>query len=235
MSTPLPADNHARHASERQPAISAAMEDYLKAIYRLQQGDERVNTLALAGELQLSGPSVTNMVKRLAELGLVEHNRYYGVRLTDAGTRVALEVIRHHRLLELYLAEAMGFEWDKVHDEAERLEHHVSSEFESRMDELLGHPEYDPHGDPIPSARGTLPESAWHPLDEVPAGSTVILRRVSDRDSEHLRYLSEIGLAPGARFEVIAADAEGDWRIRTETGEHAIPADFTAGMQVERV
>jgi len=235
MSTPLPADNHARHASDRQPAISAAMEDYLKAIYRLQQGDdERVTTLALAAELQLSGPSVTNMVKRLAELGLVEHNRYYGVRLTDTGTRVALEVIRHHRLLELYLAEAMGFEWDKVHDEAERLEHHVSSEFESRMDELLGHPEYDPHGDPIPSVQGTLPESAWHALAEEPAGSVVILRRVSDRDSEHLRYLAEIGLVPGTRFQVTAAAPEGDWRIRTHSGEFAIPAALTAGMQVER-
>jgi DtxR family Mn-dependent transcriptional regulator len=232
MSTPSPADNHARHASERQPAISAAMEDYLKAIHRLQQGDERVTTLALAGELQLSGPSVTNMIKRLAELGLVEHNRYYGVRLTDAGTRVALEVIRHHRLLELYLAEAMGFEWDKVHDEAERLEHHVSSEFESRMDELLGHPEYDPHGDPIPSVQGTLPDAAWHPLAEEPAGSIVILRRVSDRDSAHLRYLAEIGLVPGARFEVMSA--EGDWRIRAESGEHIIPVALTTGMQVER-
>jgi len=210
------------------------MEDYLKAIYRLQQGEERVTTLELAGELQLSGPSVTNMVKRLAELGLVEHSRYYGVRLTDAGTRVALEVIRHHRLLELYLSEAMGFEWDKVHEEAERLEHHVSSEFESRMDELLGHPEYDPHGDPIPSAKGTLPDAAWHPLAEEPAGSDVVLRRVSDRDSEHLRYLSDIGLVPGTRFEVLSTDDEGDWQIRTESGDHAIPTDLTAGMQVER-
>ncbi len=234
MSTPSPADNHARHASDPQPTISAAMEDYLKAIYRLQQGDQRVTTLALAGELQLSGPSVTNMIKRLAELGLLEHNRYYGVRLTDAGTRVALEVIRHHRLLELYLAEAMGFDWDKVHEEAERLEHHVSSEFESRMDELLGHPEYDPHGDPIPSVQGTLPEAAWHPLTEEPAGATVVLRRVSDRDSGHLRYLAEIGLVPGTHFEVLSADTEGEWRIRTESGEHAIPAALTAGMQVER-
>lgn len=231
MSIPSPADNHAR---ESRPPITAAMEDYLKAIYRLQQGDDRVTTLELAGELRLSGPSATNMIKRLAELGLVEHNRYYGVRLSDAGARVALEVIRHHRLLELYLAEAMGFDWDKVHEEAERLEHHVSSEFESRMDELLGHPEYDPHGDPIPSVQGTLPDAAWHPLSEEPAGSEVVLRRVSDRDSEHLRYLSEIGLVPGTRFKVVAADAEGEWRIRTESGEYPIPAALTAGMQVER-
>lgn len=234
MSTPSSPDNHARRTSESRPPITAAMEDYLKAIHRLQQGDERVTTLALAGELHLSGPSVTNMVKRLAELGVVEHNRYYGVRLTDAGTRVALEVIRHHRLLELYLAEAMGFDWDKVHEEAERLEHHVSREFETRMDELLGYPEYDPHGDPIPSVQGIVPEAAWHPLAEEPAGSTVILKRVSDRDSEHLRYLSEIGLVPGTRFEVIDVDTERGWRIRTDTGDHDIPAELTVGMQVAR-
>jgi DtxR family Mn-dependent transcriptional regulator len=233
MSTPAPSDNHARHASVRQPTISAAMEDYLKAIHRLQQAQERVPTLALAAELGLSGPSVTNMVKRLAELSLVEHNRYYGVRLTDAGNRVALEVIRHHRLLELYLAEAMGYEWDKVHAEAERLEHHVSSEFESRMDELLGHPEYDPHGDPIPSVQGTVPNAAWHSLAEEPVGAEVILRRVSDRDSEHLRHLAEIGLVPGTHFRVISAPDDGDWRIRTEAGEFDIDASLAAGLQVE--
>jgi DtxR family Mn-dependent transcriptional regulator len=211
------------------------MEDYLKAIHRLQQGDERVTTLALAAELGLSGPSVTNMVKRLAELSLVEHNRYYGVRLTDAGARVALEVIRHHRLLELYLAEAMGYDWDKVHEEAERLEHHVSTEFEARMDELLGHPEYDPHGDPIPSVQGEMPSSEWHPLSTEPAGASVILRRVSDRDSEHLRFLAEIALVPGSPFEVVACDTEtGDCEIQTGTGRHRIPSALASGMQVER-
>lgn len=228
-----PADNHARQTG--QPAISAAMEDYLKAIYRLQQDEDRVTTLALASELGLSGPSVTNMVKRLAELSMVEHSRYYGVRLTESGTKVALEVIRHHRLLELYLAEAMGFDWDKVHDEAERLEHHVSTEFERRMDELLGHPEYDPHGDPIPSRQGELPTSAWHPLDQEPDGSTVILRRVSDRDSEHLRHLMEIGLVPGVVFTVLDTDAEADTRRIDMDGEtHRIPGRLAAGMQVER-
>jgi DtxR family Mn-dependent transcriptional regulator len=235
MPGPLPADNHARQPEPRHTTISAAMEDYLKAIHRLQQGEERVTTLALASELGLSGPSVTNMVKRLAELGLVEHSRYYGVRLTDSGIKIALEVVRHHRLLELYLAEAMGFEWDKVHEEAERLEHHVSSEFEERMDELLGHPTHDPHGDPIPTLEGNIPSSEWHPLSSEPAGTTVILRRVSDRDSDHLRYLAEIGLVPGTSFFVVACDNDtGDCDIQIGQLTHTIPGLLAAGMQVDR-
>ena len=232
------ADNHARQAGQPagNPGISAAMEDYLKAIYRLQQIDDRVTTLNLAGELGLSGPSVTNMVKRLADLSLVEHNRYHGVHLTETGTKMALEVIRHHRLLELYLAEALGYDWDKVHDEAERLEHHVSSELETRIDELLGHPEYDPHGDPIPSLQGEVPSSAWHRLSEERPGSEVVLRRVSDRDSEHLRFLGEIGIVPGSTFELTDIDtSNGDRAIRTNEGSQVIPEDVASGMQVERV
>lgn len=238
MSSPSPADNHARQSSRGSDAltISAAMEDYLKAIHRLQLDEGRVTTQALAAELGLSGASVTNMMKRLAELGLVEHSRYYGVRLTEAGTKVALEVIRHHRLLELYLAEAMGFAWDKVHEEAERLEHHVSNEFESRMDELLGHPEYDPHGDPIPSRQGQLPSSKWHPLTDESSGASVILRRVSDRDSDHLRFLMDIGLTPGVEFEVVGGhEAGSDVQVRLEDDTHAIPEQLAAGMQVEHV
>ena len=233
MSDASPADNHARQHSQQ--TISVAMEDYLKAIYRIQQDQDRVTTQALATELGLSSASVTNMVKRLADLSMVEHNRYYGVRLTEAGTKVALEVIRHHRLLELYLAEAMGFEWDKVHDEAERLEHHVSTEFETRMDELLGHPEYDPHGDPIPSRQGELPSSEWHPLNEEPAGSTVVLRRVSDRDSDHLRFLTEIGMSPGVTFTVLESDSDsGDLQIGLDGATHRIPESLAGSMQVER-
>ncbi len=236
MPGPTPADNHARQSGSLHSTISPAMEDYLKAIYRLQQGDDRVTTLALAAELGLSSPSVTNMVKRLAELSLVEHSRYYGVRLTDAGTKIALEVIRHHRLLELYLADAMGYDWDKVHEEAERLEHHVSREFESRMDELLGHPQYDPHGDPIPTRQGKMPRASWQPLSDQRPGTKVVLRRVSDRDSDHLRFLSEIGLAPGTDLEVVTCEPDdGDCRIRTETGAHTIPGELASCMQVERI
>lgn len=233
MTETISGDNHARRV-DGDATISAAMQDYLKAIYRLQQGEDRVTTLNLAAELGLSGPSVTNMIKRLADLSFVQHNRYHGVRLTPSGERVALEVVRHHRLLELYLAEAMGFDWDKVHEEAERLEHHVSSEFESRMDELLGHPEFDPHGDPIPSRRGDLPPTSWVLLSELPAGSRAILRRVSDRDSEHLRHLAEINLLPGALVEVTdQGNADETFSIRVANRRHAIPIHLAASMQVE--
>lgn len=231
-------DNHARQPgpAPSNPGISAAMEDYLKAIYRLQRVDERVTTLKLAGELGLSGPSATNMIKRLAELSLVEHNRYYGVHLTPAGEKVALEVVRHHRLLELYLAEAMGYDWDKVHDEAERLEHHVSTEFEERMDELLGHPQYDPHGDPIPTRFGDLPREEWLQLNEVQPGTDVILRRVSDRDPEHLRFLAEIGVVPGSVFKLQSLHTKGGhYTILTADGPHTIPADLAVHMQVEHL
>jgi DtxR family transcriptional regulator, Mn-dependent transcriptional regulator len=237
MSRLPPSDNHARLTSRGDDAqtISAAMEDYLKAIYRLQQDYARVTTQALSAELGLSGASITNMIKRLAELGLVEHSRYFGVRLTETGTKVSLAVIRHHRLLELYLADAMGFEWDKVHEEAERLEHHVSHEFESRMDELLGHPEYDPHGDPIPSRHGELPSDEWHPLIDEPSGSTVILRRVSDRDSQHLRFLARIGLTPGVTFKVVDAGDVTGVDVVLGGSPHTIPASLAAGMHIERI
>lgn len=230
-------DNHARQIA-REHGISVAMQDYLKAIYRLQQDDDRVTTLNLANELGLSGPSATNMIKRLAELALVEHSRYHGVRLTPSGGKIALEVIRHHRLLELYLAEAMGFDWDQVHEEAERLEHHVSAEFETRMDELLGHPKFDPHGDPIPSRLGDVPPTQWVWLSELPNGSKAILRRVSDRDSQQLRFLSEIGLVPGEILDVVDAVAEhdGDSRVIIISGRRqAIPSQLAASMQVEPV
>ena len=230
-----PPDNHARQV-DHDFGISAAMQDYLKAIYRLQQVDDRVTTLNLANELGLSGPSVTNMMKRLADLSLVVHNRYHGVRLTRSGEKVALEVIRHHRLLELYLAEAMGFDWDKVHEEAERLEHHVSTEFEAKMDELLGHPEFDPHGDPIPSRLGSIPSTTWIPLSKLPVGANAVLRRVSDRDSEHLRFLAEIGLLPGALVEIVSMrDERQACVVRVGSEPHAIPDDLAASMQVERL
>src|SRR4051794_36593109 len=139
------------------------MEDYLKAVYRLRDSvdpGEQVTTQRLADELGVTGPSVTNMVKRLAEMRLLSHTRYHGVDLTPAGEKIALEVIRHHRLLELYLAETLGYPWDEVHAEAERLEHHVSDELEARMDSALGFPTTDPHGDPIPSVEGVISEVA---------------------------------------------------------------------------
>ncbi|HEY8475676.1 MAG TPA: metal-dependent transcriptional regulator [Chloroflexota bacterium] len=182
--------------------ISHAMEDYLKTIYKLQRGQEVVSTSAIAEQLRVSPASATNMIKRLAELKLLEHNPYRGVALTPAGEKIALEVLRHHRLLELYLREALGYSLDQVHDEAERLEHSISEEFEARVDELLGFPTVDPHGDPIPTKDGVLHDPEHVALADVEAGQEVVVRRVSDRDPHRLRYLVEIGLLPGERVEL---------------------------------
>jgi DtxR family Mn-dependent transcriptional regulator len=205
------------------PQVTHAMEDYLKAVYRLREQGGTITTQRISEELGVTGPSVTNMVKRLAELRLLAHERYMGVELTPTGERIALEVIRHHRLLELYLAETMGFSWDQVHDEAERLEHHLSDEFESRLDTMLGHPTHDPHGDPIPSAEGVVPTLAGLPLQDLPIGADAHVTRVADRDSDRLRYLGELGLYPGAPVHVLECmPFEGPLRVRVGDREHII-------------
>jgi len=185
------------------PHVSHAMEDYLKAAYRLTMDGKPATTQLLADELGVSGPSVTNMVKRLDEMRLVRHTRYQGVELTPAGEKIALEVVRHHRLLELYLAETLGYPWDQVHEEAEKLEHHLSDELEARMDSALGFPTRDPHGDPIPTREGLVPHNVDLPLAELASGTSAQVIRVSDRDAEQLRYLAELGLVPGARVRVV--------------------------------
>jgi DtxR family Mn-dependent transcriptional regulator len=205
------------------PHVTHAMEDYLKAVYRLKEQGGTITTQRISEELGVTGPSVTNMVKRLAELRLLEHERYMGVELTPAGEKIALEVIRHHRLLELYLAETMGFSWDKVHAEAERLEHHLSDEFESKLDSMLGHPTHDPHGDPIPSPDGIVPLLSGIPLQDLPLGAPAMVNRVADRDSDRLRYLGELGLYPGAPVMVMERmPFEGPLRIRVGHAEHII-------------
>lgn len=205
------------------PHVTHAMEDYLKAVYRLKEQGGTITTQRISEELGVTGPSVTNMVKRLAELRLLEHERYMGVELTPAGEKIALEVIRHHRLLELYLAETMGFSWDKVHAEAERLEHHLSDEFESKLDSMLGHPTHDPHGDPIPSPDGVVPLLSGIPLQDLPLGAPALVNRVADRDSDRLRYLGELGLYPGAQVMVLERmPFEGPLRIRVDDREHII-------------
>ncbi len=189
------------------PPITPPVEDYLKAIYALSRedlGDERVSTSAIAERMQVSAASATNMMQRLAELKLVDYVPYQGVSLTEAGEKIALEVIRHHRLLELYLAEALGYSWDAVHDEAERLEHVISEEFEDRIDAMLGHPTTDPHGHPIPPKAGPMVPTGEHrPLSEVDVGELVVVRRVHDRDGEALRDLSNLELFPGVELTVV--------------------------------
>ncbi len=216
--------------------VTSAMEDYLKAAYRLEQEGGAVTTLRMAEELGLSGPSVTNMVKRLDELKLVVHNRYHGIALTPSGRSVALEVIRHHRLLERYLVEALGFSWDEVHAEAERLEHHLSEELEARLDAALGHPTVDPHGDPIPSHEGAVADVGETRLSDLTPGEVAVVRRVSDRDPEQLRYLAALSLVPGAEVRFVAVmPFEGPIRIVVNGAEHAIGRPLATAVYVDRL
>ena len=183
---------------------SSAVEDYSKAIYGLQERDgQPVSTTALAERLGVTAASASGMVKRLCELGLVAHRRYHGVLLTDAGRRVALEVIRHHRLLELYLVESLGVPWDRVHQEAEVLEHVLSEDLEELIAAKLGDPTHDPHGDPIPSRELMIEEVPTESLQSLEAGVRGTFARVSDSDPDMLRYLSERGIAPGDTLEVV--------------------------------
>jgi DtxR family transcriptional regulator, Mn-dependent transcriptional regulator len=209
--------------------ITPAIEDYLKAIYTLQQQGVEVTTSLLSEQLGGSKPngikqgSVTGMVKKLAEMRLVTHTPYQGVQLTGSGERIALEVVRHHRLLELYLVEALGYSWDEVHDEAERLEHHISEKLEARIAALLGHPEFDPHGDPIPSLAGELPPSDTQQLADMPAGSRAQVVRVCDQHAERLRYLASLGLVLGSELSVSAvAPFDGPISIVIEGVIHPI-------------
>jgi len=183
-------------------AYSQTIEDYLKAIYEFEEDGDAVSTTALSAHFRTSPAAATKMVKQLAEQKLVKHTPYYGTRLTEAGAVVALEVIRHHRLLELYLHKALGYTWDEVDAEAERLEHHISEEFEARIDRLLEYPEMDPHGDPIPRPDGTVAASRGTRLVDSEPGSAVTVLRVRDSDPEVLRYLSGIGIRLGERLVV---------------------------------
>ncbi len=178
------------------------MEDYAKAIYALQRGDGAVSTTALAERLGVTAASASGMVRKLDEHGLVTHVPYRGVRLTDEGTRLALEVLRHHRLLELYLAESLGVPWDRVHEEAEVLEHVLSEDLEALIAAKLGNPTHDPHGDPIPTADLQMPDEPTESLASLEPGACGTFVRVSDSDPEMLRYLAERNIAPGAEVRV---------------------------------
>jgi DtxR family transcriptional regulator, Mn-dependent transcriptional regulator len=179
-------------------ARSAAIEDYLKAIYVLGQDYGRVSTSLLAAYLCFAPPSVTGMLQKLAKLELVIYTPYQGVTLTERGQYMALEVLRHHRLLELFLVQELGYSWEEVHAEAEVLEHVISERLEARIAAHLGHPTADPHGDPIPHIDGTLPLCPCQPLADLPLGATGQITRVTDQHPDRLRYLAEVGLVPGA-------------------------------------
>jgi DtxR family Mn-dependent transcriptional regulator len=209
------------------PDLTVAVQDYLKAIYGLESAGERVTTSALARRMAVSAPSATAMTKRLDELGLVERLPYRGVALTDAGRRGALEVLRHHRLLERYLVDRLGLTLDEVHAEAELLEHALSEELEAKIDEELGYPTHDPHGDPIPDRELRLVHGESRTLLDLEPGARGSIARVPDGDPELLRYLGELGLVPDAGVEVLEqAPFGGPVTVRTASGEHAISREL---------
>jgi DtxR family Mn-dependent transcriptional regulator len=185
-------------------ALSPSTQDYLRAIYDLERDSDSVSTSAVAERLGVASASVTGMLRRLHRDRFVDYQRYAGVRLTPAGRRAALEVIRHHRLIETYLAQAMGVSWDKVHAEAHRLEHHISEDLEDRMAELLGHPDRDPHGAAIPPKDGPFVEPAYKTLADAAAGERLVVQEVEDEDAERLRYLDSLGLRPDVAVEIVA-------------------------------
>ncbi len=206
--------------------FSEAIEDFLKAVYLLQQEQDRVQTSALAEALNITAPSTTEMAKKLAKANLVVHEPYRGIRLTAAGERVALEIVRNHRLLELFLVRALGYTWDEVHEEAERLEHAVSERLIHRIAEYLGNPRYDPHGDPIPGPEGELTRRELTPLSQWPQGEKGIVARLRDQAPEMLRYLAEKGLVIGAEVEVIQADPfDGPLALLVEETRQVIGAN----------
>jgi DtxR family Mn-dependent transcriptional regulator len=187
--------------------ISQSSQDYLKTIYKLTHGQNpvaSVTTSLIAEHRAVAPASVTNMLKKLAAMKLVEHTPYQGVVLTSTGERIALEVIRHHRLLELYLSEVLGFDLDKVDEEADRLEHVISEEFEDKIDRMLGYPTVDPHGAPIPRKDGSIEYDQYLCLADIPAGANVCVRQVSDQSAEMLRYMATMGIKPNVEIEVVS-------------------------------
>jgi DtxR family transcriptional regulator, Mn-dependent transcriptional regulator len=218
---------------ERRSTFTRSQQDYLKALYQLH-GDQRpVPTRELAQRLGISSPSVSEMVTRLTAQGLVEHDRYRGQQLTREGRKVALELVRHHRLLEMFLVQVLGYSWDEVHDEAERLEHVISERMEQRIFELLGRPELDPHGHAIPSRTGKVRTVSERTLRDVRAGERVVVQGVSDDDAGRLRELERRGLLPGTQIEVVAAsEYEGPIEVRIKGKRVHIPLGLARGMFV---
>jgi DtxR family Mn-dependent transcriptional regulator len=192
------------------PVLSRSVEDYLKAIYGISEREGTASTSAIADALDVQPASVTGMVKRMAETDLLEHVPYHGVRLTDVGTREALKVLRRHRIIETYLCEQLGYSWEHVHDEAERLEHAASDGLVERMAAALEHPSHDPHGAPIPTSGGEIEVTDFSTLAEAAPGSALRIRAVSDEDSARLRSMDAQGLKPGARLSVDSVQASVD-------------------------
>jgi len=215
------------------PHLTAPVEDYLKAIYDLERSGEPAETNAIAKRLGIAPASVSGMVRRLARQRLIAHEKYHGARLTAAGRHAALLTIRRHRVIEAYLTKALGYSWDRVHDEAERLEHAASNELIDRMAKSIGEPATDPHGAPIPSREGTLKERAAVPLSSLPEGASARVERVSDDSPERLRYLAELGIVPGAPVKVVGrAPFDGPIAIKVDAARRTIGAELAAQILV---
>ena len=219
---------------ERRSSFTRAQQDYLKALYLLR-GDQRpVPTRDLAQRLGISSPSVSEMVTRLTAQGLVEHDRYRGQQLTRQGRKVALELVRHHRLLEMFLVQVLGYTWDEVHEEAERLEHVISERMEQRIFELLGRPQLDPHGHAIPTLGGKVRPLSDRPLSECRRGEKVVVQGVSDEDPSRLRELDRRGLLPGTPIEIVEESKfEGPIGVRIKGRRLTVPLGLARGIFVE--
>ncbi|HEY7416768.1 MAG TPA: metal-dependent transcriptional regulator [Ktedonobacteraceae bacterium] len=211
--------------------LAPRISDCLKVIYAMQERGQKVSTSAVSERLRVSDATVTLLFKDFAAAGWVEHVPYRGVRLTPLGERKAMEVIRHHRLLELYLARELHYSWDKVHEEADKLEHVISEEFEDKLDVLLGYPTVDPHGDPIPSKEGVLPQREGVPLLQLQPGQCAHVLRVSDQDAEKLRYLGQLGLYPDAPIELLERGPFGG-PLRIRVGNAPDQAEHNIGIEL---
>lgn len=220
--------------SRPRPELTGQAEDYLKAIYELEQGDAPAGTNALAERLGIAAASVSGMLQRLGRLGMVKTERYRGTRLTDSGRAVALQLIRRHRIIESYLVSRLGFAWDDVHDEAERLEHAASTELIERMANDLGNPTADPHGAPIPTVEGTVDERRFGSLASLEPGVTARVSRMSDRDPTLLRYLADRGIRPGARVRLESKEPfDGAIVLTVGRERHSISPAAAANVWIE--
>jgi len=225
-------------AEEPAPVLSAVMEDYIKALYVLEQeSGDRVATSALAEYLDVTPPTVSSMLGKLEERGLVDREDYRGATLTGEGELVALEILRHHRLIEAFLTEHLDYDWADVHDEADRLEHHISEEFEARIAAVLDDPGLDPHGDPIPDAELRLPEPPGDRirLTDVGVGDHVLVQRIRHQDDESLRYLADAGVRPGVELEVLDVAPFGMVTVAVDDGEQSLPVEIARRIDIEPV
>lgn len=215
--------------------LTTQAEDYLKALHSLEQ-EGKVSTQALADHLGVAPASATQMLKKLTEMGLATHAPYQGASLSAAGRKIALELIRHHRLLETYLHQALGYALEEVHDEAEKLEHHISEDFEARINAVLGNPTHDPHGAPIPRLDGSIPPFATRALSDVGPGEAARIGRVAESDPAFLRLVVQLGLTPGAHLEVLAVNTTaGTITLQVDGATHTLGLDAAKGLWVDDI